>query len=497
MPKAPAGLTGLISERPTIAAGLRANDFSLTRTLGNQSRMRNLLDMVRQIRDFNADASQAISNILRLANSGWDITVADRNGKPDEEGRQMVDALVQRVATEYGGGIDVLIDQIHLTVATQGAIGMEIELTQDLSDVADFVTVNPWVVDFQRDPAGRWIPGIQHLGVFTPLHPLQFRYIPLDPEPDDPRGRSPFWAALDVVFFQMEVLRDLKAATHFAGYPRIDISVAWEAVLKVIQETRPDMLEPGRAEDLRAWLDEYLGDITEAINDLKPDDAFVHYDSVTSTYVVPRGSTINIAELIKTIDTQIVSGLKQLPILLGRNEGATTTHATVQWQVYVRELAAFQRVSANLLGWALTFALRVWGRQSVATLEYSPLRTSERQSDAQAMLIESQAYALQTQSGWISDDEAAQAVAGHDAVGDPQAPAADAGNQAGRILPTATRAAVEDIRNLPWRQQERYRAVETAAWQTYRAQIRQAWSKLDELIRDEEQPGRATVPDKR
>lgn len=461
--------------------------------------MRNLLELVRQIRDYNADASKAVSNVLRLANSGWDLQVYQPDGEtPDEEGRALIDTLVdplsRRVATEYGGGINVLLDMIHLTAATQGAASLEIELTPGVNDIADLIVVNPWIIDFQQNDAGVFVPGIRRMGAFTPLHPLQFRYVPLDPEPGDPRGRSPFWAALDIVFFQMEVLRDLKAAAHFAGYPRIDISVAWDAVYKTVSETRPDLLDPGQAESLRAWLDAYLGDITDYMETLNPDDAFVHYDSVTSQYVVPTGKTMDVRELISVIDQQIVSGLKQLPVLLGRNEGATTTHATVQWQVYVRELASYQRISRHLLSYALTFALRVWGRQGVVRLEYDSLRTTDREAEARAELSETQAKMLQVREGWISNDEAAQTLTGHDAVAAPvpePAPSdADTDPERSIRLPAGgeadSRSLWEDVRNLPTWQQALYNDGDRMAWETYRQQARDAWRALDVLVQAEE-----------
>lgn len=501
MPKVKTKSTKLLGgQRPTMAAGLDAGGLSLSSMVpARAGRMRNLLDLVRQIRDYNADASKAVSNILRLANSGWTITAYKPDGTTtDEESQELVDALVKaeepRIGLEYGGGLDVLIDMIHLTAATQGAVAGEVELTAGLDDVADILVVNPWLVDFERDPeTRRFVPGIRKLGSFTPLHPLQFKYIPLDPEPGDPRGRSPFWAALDIIFFQMEVLRDLKAAAHFAGYPRVDISVAWESVYKTVESMRPDLLEPGKEDSLRAWLDGYLGDIEDMIESLNPDDAFVHYDAVSSTYITPTGRSIDLQQLIATIDTQIVSGLKQLPVLLGRNEGTTTTHATVQWQVFVRELESYQRVSAHLLSWALSLALRVWGRQGIVKVQYKPIRSSERLQDAQAEQIETLTKAEQVRLGWITNDDAALAIVGHEAEGEPQ-PAPEPGgvpeggaDDEERALRALTRAAgLEDISPLPYWQQERYRTTERSTWEAYRAQVRRAWGRLEEEIRDEE-----------
>lgn len=491
-------------QRPTVAAGLVPR-YGLSRLLpARTGRLRNLMQLVREIRDYNADAGKAVSNILRLANHSLTVRVFQMDGDtPDQTGQDMINELISEteplIALEYGGGIEVLADMIHLSAATQGAAALEIELADNAQELADIVAVNPWVIDFERDEETlRWVPGILNLGQFTPLHPLQFKYIPLDPEPGKPRGRSPFLAALDIIFFQMEVLRDLKAAAHFAGYPRIDISVAWEAVYRQIEQSRPDLLQPGNEDALREYQDDVLGDIVAMVDDLEPDDAFIHYDQVDGKYIVPTGKAISTDELIGAIDTQIVSGLKQLPVLMGRNEGATTTHATVQWQIYAREIEAFRRVSSQLLSWALSFSLRVAGRQAIARIEYEPLRAFDRLQEAQAESAETQTAAEQVRLGWITNDEAALRLVGHEAVGEPEPAPIEEPDEEPDEEPAdeeslseiwisgdighSRRDIQEELDQLPFWQRQRYRAAEDAFWETYREQLADAWRRMDERL---------------
>jgi hypothetical protein len=312
----------------------------------------------------------------------------------------------------------------------------------------------------------------------------------------------------------MEVLRDLKAAVHFAGYPRIDISVAWDAVLQNVRDTRPDLLEPGRADDLRSWLDSYLGDITDYLDTLNPDDAFVHFDSVSSQFITPGRSAVDVSQLTAAIDAQIVSGLKQLPILLGRNEGATTTHASVQWQVFAQELKSYQRKSAQLIAWALSFALRVAGRLGRVELEYEPIKTSDRLADAQAAEIETRTLIYQREAGWITNDEAAQAAVGHDSVAEPPASSGNPDNpdnvdtvnaNATSVAPALGRpshlhgehgehdhrvtvATRQDLELLPPWQQARYQRLETLGWQAYQDQIRRAWDTMQTTLESGDAP---------
>lgn len=509
-------------QRPTEEAGLSLSLALQHRVpFRHSSRGRNLVHLIRQIRDYNADASKAISNILRLANNGMEVKVYEQDGEtPNEEGQRLVDEMIdpmnKRLAREYGGGAKVLLDMVILTAATQGAVAIEAELDDQATSVHDIVPVNPYLIDFELDEDKRWVPGIRRLGQFKPLHPLQFLYIPIDPDPGDPRGRSPFWAALDVIFFQMEVLQDLKASAHFAGYPRIDISVALESVLESVQKARPDLLEPTKHDELMEFLDQYLGDITDTIDDLEPDDAFVHWDSVNAEYTVPSGRPINLQELVQAIDSQIVSGLKQLPVLLGRNEGATTTHATVQWQVYVQELKAFQAIAKHVMEWGMGLALRVEGIQGVVDVGFEQIRTYDRKAEADAEQVETATKIMQRDAGWIDNDEAAMEVVGHEAVGEQSLASVtpeqegeieeegeDEGSELSRLGLRLLRSLVgenkrqpaegpireeEDVRHLPVWQQSLYFETEGAIWDTYRTQTRRAWDRMEETLRNGEAP---------
>lgn len=420
----------LRGKRPS-EVGPRSSVLSSSKlsTMFSNNRSRNVLKLIREIRDFNADASKAISNMLRLVNSGFEIKAVMEDGEtPNDVGQEIIDKLIRpeprRIAKEYGGGASVLVDMATLMIATQGALAMEVEIADLAADepIEDAVVLNPWVIDWRKNERNRWEPGIWNYGDFIPLHPLQFRYFPLDPEPNDPRGRSGFLAALDVIFFQMEVLKDLKQAVHFTGYPRVDISVAYEAVLNAIKVTRPDLMETGKEKELRAELQGYLDDISDLVDDLETDDAFIHYDSVDGKYIVPTGRSVDLNQLIGVVDTQVIAGLKQLPVLMGRNAGSTETHATVQWQVFSEELAHIQGIIKTAFDWLFTLCLRISGVPGMAITTFDKIRSIDRKGEAEVEQILTETKMSQVRNGWIDNDEAAQAVVGHDAVDEPLLP---------------------------------------------------------------------------
>lgn len=387
-----------------------------------------VLETLRIIRDRDPDAAQAVMNYLLLMGQGYRADAV--RPQPDAEGQDVPDPRAQaairafdaQVGDEYGGGMDNLVDVLHLTLVTQGAMAAELELADDLRAVVDVHPIDPARITFKRDEqtgrlrrglmAPRNTDGADADGFFE-LNPRQVRYIPLHPDVDAPYGRSPLLAALTAIFFKIELLEDLKAVVHNQGYPRLDVSVLQAAVIDAMPAAYK---APGREEDAEAFVSGFLTQLQEAYNALKPDDTFIHWDSVTVQSVGGAGGSIDFRALASVLDTQIVAGLKQLPVLLGRNEGATTTHATVQWRIFALQIEAMQRRTKRLLEWVHTTMLQVAGIQARVTVTFDTQPTSERLVDAQAFATETRTWGALIDRGLATRDEAAQELLGHPAA---------------------------------------------------------------------------------
>ncbi|MGG0340015.1 phage minor head protein [Priestia megaterium] len=389
----------------------------------NRSEFRNkdIMESLKLIRDLNPTASMAIWNFLRLSNTGHELECLKPTGSNDKQGLDYINNLAKRVGALYGGGTDQLINVLHLTAFTQGAICLEVELNEGLNDVVDFHAVDPTSVDFRKDKETGEIQLVQKQsdGTYKVLNREQVFYQPLDPDIGDPYGRSPILPVLQVVFFQTEVLKDLKAVAHNQGHARFDISIVEESLLKNIP---PSIASQGE-QAVRQFVGKYIGDIESAFNKLKPDDNFIHPDSVKVEMTGgTNGRSMDATALINIINQQLVASLKQLPILLGLNETSTETHGTVQWQIYVAGIESIQRGVKRVIERAYNVALQVQGRQSKARLTFNKLRTTDRFQDAQAEQIETNTWIARVNQGWVDNHEAANEVVGHDAVGEPQAP---------------------------------------------------------------------------
>jgi hypothetical protein len=387
----------------------------------NEFRNKDVMESLKIIRDLNPDASMAIWNFLRLSNTGHELECLKPTGSNDKQGLDYINGLAKRVGALYGGGMDQLINVLNLTGFTQGAICLEVELNEGLNDVVDFHAVDPSTVDFRKDKETGEVQLVQKQsdGTYKVLNREQVFYLPFDPDIGDPYGRSPILPLLQIVFFQVEVLKDLKAVAHNQGHARLDISVAEAAIL----ENVPQEVKMKGAQAIADYAQAFVTSIENRFKQLKADDNLYHSDSVKVEMVGgTAGKSMDATALINIINQQLVSALKQLPILLGRNEGTTETHGTVQWQIYVAGIESIQRGVKRVIERAYNVALQVQGKQSKARLTFNKLRTTDRFQDAQAEQIETNTWIARVNQGWVDNHEAANEVVGHDAVGEPQAP---------------------------------------------------------------------------
>ncbi|USK77846.1 hypothetical protein [Peribacillus frigoritolerans] len=363
----------------------------------NELRNADIIEKLKVIRDVNPDASMAMWNVLRLANNGHTLEAVTVGGKVEKGTSDKLNELAGRLGVLYGGGTDQLINVLLLSAYTQGAVALEVELNEDISDVVDFHAIDPFTLDYRKNSETGELELVQKQsnGEYKVLNREQVFYYPLDPEIGDPYGRAPMISVLQVVFFQAQVLQDLKKAVHHFGYERFDISVVEEAIIN----NMPEHIKSGGPETIANYVS-YVTDVQNQMMDLEPDDDFFHTDSVKVDTIGLSGSrSMDAKAVIDVINQQMVTALKQLPILLGRNEGTTETHGTIQWQIYVGGIESIQRAIKRLLEKAYNVALQVYGKPLKARLTFDPIQVNNRKTEAEAEEIETRVKIQQINQG--------------------------------------------------------------------------------------------------
>lgn len=352
------------------------------------------------------DVSHALYTYLRMGETSITFTATDQNGKPSKSGQRTVDQIRQMLNTplpspgyQHGRSLEKLDTTQRFMVMLRGACAGEVVLNERLNDVVDIVPVDPSLIWFRRDPdTNRLIPWqyVKHakhnnsneewFGQYKKIDTPTFIYEELDPMVDDPYGRTPILPVLQVVFFHLQVLQDLKAVVHNQGYPRITVNLAEEIMLKNMP--RQYAGDPNKQ---RAWLNERMEDMKKLLESLNPDDALFGWDSVKYDYLktAGTGSMIDIKKLIDIIDTQLATALKTLLTLLSRHQGSTETYSSVDVQLYIKTVESARNIVKRFWERALSLSARIKGVQTKVKAEYAPidLRTEqELEEDRKAKL---------------------------------------------------------------------------------------------------------------
>jgi hypothetical protein len=413
---------------------VRSNDELYMPGLGGQRKVPRqpgrdprTLETIELLVNWDADASKSLWNFLRLGNTGHTVEVLDMQDNPMPEGEDYINQLAIRVWQDGGGGADTLAGALIQTYVKAGGAGLEVVPTDDLQEVDDIYPFTPadiefvWMVDtvtgklsLEMIP-GRRVPG--DTGALVPLSRLQTKYLPLDPPPNDPYGRSPMLPAVSTLLQLMKIVNDHLDIMYVQGVGRGDASVDSDKLAALVPHLKG---APGKETELMAFLQAAVDDANDQLNELDLTEWFAHLDTLTISSTAPagRGAGLGIEPMLLFFGQRKSNALKTMPILLGEVE-AVGTQATVQWQVEAHSISTIQDLVKRLLEAAYNTALRIRGIQGRVRLTFNSVRDTDRMIEAQADSIEYQNERNKFEDGIIDHQTFSDRTDGHDPMGPP------------------------------------------------------------------------------
>jgi hypothetical protein len=361
----------------------------------------------------NPDVSMAVWNFVRLANQGHEMEFYSLDKKTkltniSDEWRE----FAARINEISNSGLDGLIDQLHYSSFLLGAMGVEVEVTPDRRDIYDVYPVKPQTIEWdlkEIDGHKKYVP-YQYSGfkkVYLDKYNANFFWVPADPDIGDPRGSLTMSPVLQAIDFQMQILQDLQAVLHHQGYPKNDIAIALEQTLKIC----PPHIR-NNPKELRTWLDQRFDDIVRMLQNMEPDGDYVHYDDLTvnMNQGANAGRSLDVRAISELVDTQTLSGTKQMAIFMNRNQGVTESWGTVQFKIYCSGLDSCKRGSKRLVEEIARLWLRVKGIQAVPVFKHNILDWESEEQRMSVNLMKQEFYAVAQLMGWINEDYAAKEV---------------------------------------------------------------------------------------
>lgn len=383
----------------------------------------NTSKLIEVLADISPEISRALWDFLRMCNPGWEITVTKPRGKTVyREAQQKVDDFLKLLEKHYGA-TDIPINRLFMNLFLRGGAAAEIVLAEDASTPVDLVTPDSATMSWEKMnvvPRGDvWIVGQWQGGRFVRLDIPTFSYVPLDPLPGKPYGRSVVASAVFVTMFLLAVLHDLRRVVMQQGYPRIDVEIMLERIVAAM----PDDVKADPSIQ-KQWIDKTVQQVSDAYAALEPDDAYVHTDVVKINRPVGTVDTSSLGAidgLLKALERFLIRALKTMPLLLGATEGTSEANANRQWEIHAAGIKSVQHLIETQMSNLLTVMLQAQGIQATVTMRFAELRAAEMMRDAQTDALKIKNARDKYEAGWISQDQAAKEGAGVDKA-DAEAP---------------------------------------------------------------------------
>jgi len=373
-------------------------------------------ELLELLADLSPDISRALWDFLRLCNPGWEaVALLPDSEEPDEAAQAVLDDFIGQL-TELYGSLDVVIGRLFMGAFIRGGFFAELVLDERGRRLVDLVTPDPDTVRFRRIADAQRGP-IWQLCQYDGLHLIDLDrptilYIPVDPLPGVPYGRSLVAPALFGSLFLLSLLHDLRRVVAQQGYPRIDLSISLER----LHAAMPAELEDD-PEAVKKWVDAMVREVQNVYASLQPDDAYIHTDVINVNRpvgTVDSSSLGAVDGLIRALERMITRALKTMPLLMADTASTSEANANRQWEVHAAGIKSLQHLAESLLQRLFSLALQAQGIQTTVQFRFAELRAAELLRDAQTEALQIANVQTEYAAGWISQDEAALKAVGHE-----------------------------------------------------------------------------------
>lgn len=353
------------------------------------------------------DVSAATNAYLTLANTDYETYVTTPDGEEDPEGLLSVEKLITALTTvtdytlkfQRKKSLKQIATEMRFMLLMRGSIAAELVFDKFLVP-SQILNVDTASLQWSEPRPNEFKP-IQESsesGVTINLDIPNFFFDNYRQNPTEIYSRSPFTAAVNTIAARQQVINDLYRIMQRTGYPRIDIEVAEEVLLKNIPA--PLAEDPIQT---RRWVTEQIGSITTSVNTLRADSAFVHTDAIKADLLNKGGPSrsMDVTSIIDVLNSANQSALKTMATIIGRGDSGINT-STTEARIFAMSADELNMPVANLLSQMFTFAMRLSGSESIVKLQFRkaemrpPIELEPQLAVKQARLLTLLSYGLIT-----------------------------------------------------------------------------------------------------
>jgi hypothetical protein len=307
------------------------------------------IEVIEFLAKYNDDLSYAVENVVQLGGTSFHVYFDDKIS-PELES-EMSSNLKAHFKSWYRGGMNSLVNDLLTQIIVTGSLSGEIVPNDSLDGVKSAILVSPKNIRFRYDKEKEVYLPYQTIsksaafasayGGHVDLNPLTYKYYPLRRMSEKPYGVPPFLSALESIKIDDDMMCGLKAIIKKLGV---------FGFMKVL--VNPPAMEPGETEEdyvkrLQSFLvKEIQPEVEKGLDKgymmgFRNQAEFEMQDTVTNV--------AGIEKLFELINVKKHSGLKQDPMMLGRNYTTTETLGRVILAKLSKQVANYQRIVATFL----------------------------------------------------------------------------------------------------------------------------------------------------
>ena len=334
--------------------------------------------LMAQLANMDPDVSAAMHAFLTVAGSVDPIVYAyNEKDEIDTEGIALGQQLLAVLTTtqDYSIGyshkptVDALMnDHRYLTLLRGGTAA---ELVLDKAYIpTELRLVDPASLEWEQSKNGVYKPIQRPAGSrdTVDLNIPTFFTSNFHQSPLDMYTYSTFVSAINTISSRQLVINELYRIMKIVGYPRVDVAVLEEVLMK----SAPASMR-NNPDSIRAYVSAELNRIRATIANLGSADAFVHSNAIEAKVINERNPSagLQIQGVIDVLNAQNQAALKVMPAVVGKaNNGQV---ASTEARLFALSADALNRTVAGLLTKAFTFAARLSGYPGRIEVVFPPV----------------------------------------------------------------------------------------------------------------------------
>lgn len=378
------------------------SDLYSTRAI-NDSRL-----LLKELFKQDPDASAALNAYLTIANQKPIFFAYGSDGELAPDAMPLVNQVIALLTKQfdytlgfaYKPSLQTIFENMRYMLLLRGGIGAELVFDKRLVPY-EIRHVDMLTIQWLEKKPGELKPVQIVNGEEFDLNIPTFFTAFFHRDPTDIYTYSSFVSAINTIAARQQVINDLYRIMQLTGYPRLDIKVLEEVLLKSAPaDAKAD------SEKLKSWMSARLSEIQTVVTNIRPDQAFVHFDSVEAGMINDKkpGASVDIDNVINTLNAQNQAALKTMATIIGRGESGVNT-ASVEARVFSMNADELNQPIAEIFSHILTLAVRLQGFDGYVECRFRKVEMRP-ELELEPHLTMKQSRLLENLSlGLISDDE--------------------------------------------------------------------------------------------